>query len=447
MWFWLLACTGTDGVKGDSGDSPVDTQDSSVESTPILDTWYSWQSAETGVATGLAWADIDGDNFAELVVAYGNDIQRGPLLVYDNVEGELEVEASWSSESFHYYGHLSTGDVNGDGYTDVAVSRFLGDAGFSEPGGVQVFLNLGGELETTPSWESLESFYSFSCALGDVDNDGDLDLAVAVGEAYYNDPDYSRLYLNDGTGHFGSEAWTTETPRHSFDVGWADFDGDGWLDLAFANHSTPHTLYFNQGGSLSEAPGWSAEGVDDEFEGNSLDWGDVDGDGNLDLIVSENKQAVGLGVVGLWCGPDLALCWQSEDGEDYQSAVSLEDVDGNGRLDVVAGAWWGEARIYLNETDFPETSPSWVSDDSCVIEAFAWEDVDGSDWTENSVSGEGLVAVPGRGRVLSVTGGVAQDGWISGPGEVQASYLEPLQRDLALSNWEKEIGNRIYARP
>ena len=72
----------------------------------------------------------------------------------------------------------------------------MGEERFDEPGGVQVFLNAEGALESEPFWEE-HGFFTFSSALGDIDGDGDLDLAVAAGEAYYNEPESSLLFCND----------------------------------------------------------------------------------------------------------------------------------------------------------------------------------------------------------------------------------------------------------
>ena len=442
MMIYLLAC-GAGVQTGDTVDTgTTQVVDTATNDETTLQSSYGWISGETGVATGSAFADLDGDGYAELIVSYGNDVQRGPIAIHDNVEGELTQNAVWLSEEFHYYGMIDTGDVNGDGLIDVVASVFLGDDGFSEPGGVQLFLNDGEWLESTPSWE-YSGVYSFSSALGDVDLDGDLDLAVAVGEAYYNEPGRSLLFENGGSGNFGDEpAWSTEADRHSFDVVWSDFNDDGMLDLLFANSGSGHTIYINTGGLPGSSPWWTASGDSESFEGNSATFGDVNGDGVVDAVVSDNMQLGGVGLVRGWCGPSFDLCWESGDTPAYQSAVAFEDTDGDGDQDLVAGSWWGTARVYARRGGSLDTTPSWFSDDSIVVESFAFEDIDGSDLATDVVSGTGLLRVPGR--PLTISGGVYAGGWASGPGEVEVTYAIPYKRDLFIANWENHAGNPIY---
>lgn len=454
MLLLLLACNSGDGsdslptddTADDTGAASVDTAEGRFLWTALSPT-PSWTADVSGFGTGLGWIDVDQDGDDDLIVAYGNDMSPGPLRLYLNLDGALDPEPAWRSEDDHYYGHLSVGDVNGDGWPDVAVSRFLGDGRFGDLGGVEVFLNDAGALQERPAWESAEAFYSFSCALGDVDNDGDLDLAAASGEAYQGDPDYTRVFLNDGQGGFGeAAAWTEDRPRHGFDVAWADFNEDGWLDLVVANNGSAHALYLNEGGALAASPAWEAEGEPERFEGNSLDWGDVDGDGWLDLVVSDNNQLGGAGTVSLYCGPTLERCWESADPPAYQSAVSLEDFDGDGLPELFAGAWWGPVRRYDNVGGQLSAEPDWESATNNVIEAFAWSDVDRSHLMGASWTGYDLQRVPGRARVLSVQGGVAGDGYISGPGVWVAEVLQPAPRDLAVSNWDREVGDHVFER-
>jgi hypothetical protein len=396
MWllFWF-SCTDKIGAFDaiDSGFSPSLDTGATIEPESVRPVGEEavWVSTHRGYGTGGGFADIDRDGDEDLVVSHGNDMDPGHLVVFENLDGTLSEEPSWLSAETAYYGHLSIGDVNGDGFPDVAVSRFLGDARFDEPGGLEVYLNRDGVLESRPSW-SVDGFFSFSLDLGDVDGDGDLDLGVAVGEAYRNDPDYARMFLNDGTGQFGEDAaWMSAELGHSFDVSWADMDGDGQLDLAFAEQGRGHRIYRNEGGVLSAYPWWSAAPEDGPFEGNTLDVGDVNGDGYLDLAVSDNDQLGGAGAVRVWCGPDLSLCW--EVAQPYASAVEFEDYDLDGDLDLAYGGWWAAVQLVENVGGRLATEPLWTSaKDDIVVEAIEWADVDGdglpdlmtTDWTESS---------------------------------------------------------------
>lgn len=120
-------------------------------------------------------------------------------------------------------------------------------------------------------------------AFGDVDNDGDLDLMV-TGKG---GPVLSTLYINDGEGNY------TEAPSDPFvdvfsgTVEFGDLDGDGLQDLLIVGSTAgpvrTANLYFNQGGGNFFA---SPSMVFEPSEGGDADFGDVDGDGDLDVIIT-----------------------------------------------------------------------------------------------------------------------------------------------------------------
>jgi len=63
---------------------------------------------------------------------------------------------------------------------------------------------------------------------------------------------------------------------------WGDVDNDGDLDLAVGNYGAPNRVYLNEGGVLTSVATWSSDESDDT---RSVAWGDVDNDGDLDLAV------------------------------------------------------------------------------------------------------------------------------------------------------------------
>jgi hypothetical protein len=454
----LIGCPQPDSAIRDSDTQLPDTTDSDTgDSQPPAGAWPpyegapAWESSDSGYGTGGAWADIDGDGALDLVIAYGNDMEAGPLAVHYAQDGALGERADWTSAGEAYHGHVAVGDVDGDGWTDVVTALFIGPVGFDQPGGVALYLNQGGSLPEDPSWQVADSFYCFSVALGDIDNDGDLDLAAATGEPYYHDPEPDLLFLNQGGWFDDTPAWQSDDPSHSMDVAFLDADADGALDLAFARQDTPHALYFNQGSGLDASlpftlPGWEAEGSG--FEGNTVDFGDVDGDGWLDLAISDNIQLGGPGTVSVYQGPDLARIWESADEPAYQSAVALADLDADGDLDLAAGAWWGGLRLYRNQGGL-ESEPGFVSDSELpVMEVFAFHDLDGAATSELTVSGPGpLLTLPRPCQVLSTSvAGAVGDGWFSAPtsSEIEVVCSTSTEPDLLITDWNRGRGNTLY---
>jgi hypothetical protein len=255
----------------------------------------NWISTDVlSVSTGGAYADINKDGWLDFVVANGNDISIQKLVVYyNNGNGTFPTTPNWQATDSDYHGHLDVGDVNNDGWPDVAVSVYIGTGGFTTPGKVKLYLNNNGTLSSNPDWVSGDLLYTFSCAFGDADGDGDLDLAVAGGESYYNNPEQPRIYYNTGGILESLPSWKATSSQYSYDVNWADFNNDGDLDLVFAGESSPNRIFENNNGTISTAPIWQS--TDASQYANSLFIGDVNDDGFLDLAISDNSQLGGSG--------------------------------------------------------------------------------------------------------------------------------------------------------
>jgi len=343
-----------------------------------LEMYPYWRSTESGVySTGANWGDIDKNGFLDFVVSNGNDMALAPNYVYFNSDGSLQTSYGWSSSNSQYSGHSALGDVNGDGYLDFAVSNYI-SSGW-EKTTIQLYMNIGGSLEVSPSWQSEDSIHTFACAFGDADGDGDLDLAVACGESYFDVYQRQRIYFNHGGSLETIPSWTSVDTVPCYDVEWGDIDNDGDLDLAFIGSIGPLFIYYNYGDSIEGKASWNSGGY---YDGNTLNWGDMDNDGFLDLAVANNSQMGQPGYFQVYRNQGGTLnptpVWQSST-EGYGSSVSWCDVDCDGDVDLAAGRWWGYSVIYENIGGTLTNTPTWQcsSDYESVVEEMVWGDADG----------------------------------------------------------------------
>ncbi|MHC4899556.1 MAG: FG-GAP repeat domain-containing protein, partial [Planctomycetota bacterium] len=174
--------------------------------------------------------------------------------------------------------HIAIGDVNGDGAPDVFMVNF-GLTGKKS----QLYMNDGNGNFTDVSATMLPSTvdHGGSGVMGDVDGDKDIDIIQGSRTA----PNRLQLFLNDGKGKF-TDASSKITPMpanffYDMDIGDVDFDGD--LDLVCGSSSVTNRLFINDGkGNFKDVTGIQFPTA---TEGN---WGcefvDVDRDVDLDVV-------------------------------------------------------------------------------------------------------------------------------------------------------------------
>ncbi|MCP3968520.1 MAG: hypothetical protein GY718_19610, partial [Lentisphaerae bacterium] len=288
----------------------------------------------------VALGDVDTDGDLDLVAGIRDQTNRlylnnGTASPWNGVSGSditTDADSAWS---------VALGDVDGDGDLDLVVgnddvqtNRLYLNNGTADP-----WNGVFGSDITTHSEDTL------SVALGDVDDDGDLDLVAG------NDGQTNRLYLNNGTadpwnGVSGNDI--TADADDTFSVALGDVDDDGDVDLAAGNDGQTNRLYLNNG---TTDPWNGVSGSDittDTEDTRSVALGDVDGDGDLDLVAGNsdtNRLYLNNGTADPWngvFGSDITA-----DTDDTFS-VALGDVDTDGDLDLVAGIRDQTNRLYLN---------------------------------------------------------------------------------------------------
>src|SRR5215467_998252 len=198
-------------------------------------------------------------------------------------------------------------DYDNDGWPDLYITSFGGNKLYHNNGD-------GTFTDVTEKAGVGSQLWSASCAFGDIDNDGHVDLFVTnyvdfgmknnkycvfTGDTrvychpnvYNGLPD--TLYRNNGDGTFSDvtkQAGIYRTTGKGLGVVFGDYDGDGWQDIYVANDSVPNFLFHNKGKGVFEEVGLLA-GVSVSNDGQPLagmgtDMGDIDGDGLLDIFVT-----------------------------------------------------------------------------------------------------------------------------------------------------------------
>jgi hypothetical protein len=322
-------------------------------------------------------ADFNGDKLDDvLLVDPGSGRQanfgqgKGYHFLIQKPNGTLTDESSARLPAFDGEPHWAAeGDIDGDGDLDVIVT--------SAGGPDYVLLVNDGQGHFTDETARLPAakpgWIPDNCLMLDVDRDGYPD--IFVGEADGVSPrDF--LFMNDGTGHF-SFAPDQALPLRLLGLGSgtssafaADFNGDGWMDLALCCLKTPATaiqlLYNNGDGTFRDASNqivssWPVTRLGD-FGRRT---GDVNGDGWPDLLAARE----------VWPGSNAPLLMVNHAGasmEDVSQAVwgfhgigegeppsgEFADIDNDGDLDVIgvypaSDGIHNQIYVLVNQSPYP----------------------------------------------------------------------------------------------
>ncbi len=311
-------------------------------------------------AARLGDLDADGDVDAAAVYAWYNpeeaDITEVSILL-NNGDGTFVAVATYACGD--YPTSVAIGDLDGDGLNDLAITN-------TSSGQVSVLVNAGGA--TFPTRASYPAgLKPHSSVIADLDGDGDNDLAVMnAGDETVT------IFLNDGAGGFSllatlpvsdipdQSAYPTEP--YAFGGPYltaGDLDGDTFVDLivpaaagvsvltnAGAGAFAPYVLY------PAESSVWAS------------DVGDIDGDGTQDVVTanhSANSVSVlcNMGNGGLAPPISYTLIFGVASGVYNPNSVDLGDLDEDGDLDIIAptNGSYEHLPILLNNGDGTFGSP------------------------------------------------------------------------------------------
>ncbi len=343
---------------------------------------FGWDVALAG--------DTDGDGHADFVIgAPANDavdgfagrayLFRGPLERGQQLEA-AEADAIVSAEAFGDNLGISVagaGDVNNDGFADLVLGARGNDGAGIQAGRVYIFLGpLAGSLpaaqaDAVISGEEFEELGRTVAGVGDLDSDGFDDVVLAAPVANVGGGFSGQVYVFLGpvAGELDSADADATIAGVLFNellgtsIGSGDFNDDGVPDIVLGaprpplegNDTGRAYIFFGpvEGAhSASEADViLMGEGLNDEFGSAVAGAGDTDGDGFEDLVVGAEQLFLGggAGKAYLFRGPlagtipaseaDAVLLGEAADDVFGTSVAGAGDVDGDGRTEVLVGAW------------------------------------------------------------------------------------------------------------
>jgi hypothetical protein len=354
-----------------------------------------WESADNRSTTEIALADFNGDGWqvtkGERKTGDGQAhvfyLRHYPALAITavRVSGKAVPRADYCFDARAGWLSLKGAPPNGarvevDYKWSNRLDLFAGNEERTQTDNrAVIYFNRGGALEKTPSWLSTARVDTWTVAEADYDADGDVDVAIGGSE-------FIKIYRNKGSGLEGTPSWSASLPGGwAGCLSWGDVDNDGYLELAVVDSLADRFCVFkNNAGTLEKSPSWSV----DYDRAYSLAWGDADGDGDMDLAGGTYGK-VGLmeGFVYLFRNNNGSLAsthfWRNDPPHGKCSALAWGDVNGDGWLDLLKGICGAAddldfyADIYYSNRGVLPKTPSWESgyytfcNHSCLADADA----------------------------------------------------------------------------
>ena len=252
-------------------------------------------------------------------------------LLSDTKAAENQIRLSGSG--------VALGDIDGDGWCDLYLCRMEGANALYRNLGDWRFQDL-----TVAAGVACPDQWSTAAALADLDGDGNLDLLVnALGGG-------TRLFFNDGKGHFTEAADSGLVRRHgAMSLALADVDGDGDLDLYVANYRT--TTVRSTGLEMLNINGRRMLKPEDRDQMYITPSGFLREHGEVDILYLNDGK--GHFTARPWTGG----AFLDEDGKplngpprDWGFSVMMRDMNGDGAPDIyVCNDFWTPDRFWLND--------------------------------------------------------------------------------------------------
>jgi hypothetical protein len=296
-------------------------------------------STSNGWAWGMAVADLDKNGFLDIIAGGSSSALR---IFMTGPSGVLGTMVSIPNTGF-FVQNLTCGDINNDGWIDLFACDDNAES--------HIFLNNGAgtlvESATTINFDvtSTDDSGNYGSTWTDFDNDGDLDLHIAKCRQGVNSPTDGRrinvMFVNNGNGTF-----TENAAAYGLNIGWqswtasfGDIDNDGDLDLLVTNHDYQSQILENDGtGHYTDITASTGFNITDITPIQSV-MEDFDNDGFIDLLIAGSDHRIYRNN-GNKTFTRIEGMFNSNEMESF----AIGDLNHDGKMDI----YGGYANIYTN---------------------------------------------------------------------------------------------------
>jgi len=263
-------------------------------------------------------------------------------------------------------GQAAWGDVNNDGWLDIAVSGRRNAAVNADT--TMVYLNYQGQ-NFIPMPQIMAGTFSSNHAWADFDNDFDLDLlTIGMGGNSGGNAD-TCIYYNDGSGNLVYDPAYAITNIGGFFLAYLDVqdaDGNGWLDIALSG-----TVWGGTGSPYSVAyqrvpsGGYHSIYETNPGGGAGIKWFDYDMDGDLDLAVCGNEYPTGLDFTSIYKNDGFPIYSLVDSGiaPSESGDIAVADYDNDGDNDLILSS---------GHSDYSDWTKLYDNDGTGVFSESAW---------------------------------------------------------------------------